>query len=212
MRSRQVPGPGQDDGEELSSSPSSFSGKGSSEPRPSAEPARPAVAAGFAEGGAADVLAPGAELAGLVTAVTGVGGSGLGGLTDREVLGVLGAGHKLAAWAAWVELITLAEFTRRRPALAVGVSGARAAAEEAAWVSAESWSRMLDQADLARTVTARLPQTLAGMNDGTVSAHKLSIIAAQTAELSAEDAARADVMLAAAAMLRNPAALRDFAR
>jgi hypothetical protein len=212
MRSRQVPGPGQDDGEELSSSPSSFSGKGSSEPRPSAEPARPAVAAGFAEGGAADVLAPGAELAGLVTAVTGVGGSGLGGLTDREVLGVLGAGHKLAAWAAWVELITLAEFTRRRPALAVGVSGARAAAEEAAWVSAESWSRMLDQAVLAQTATARLPQTLAALGEGAVSAYKLSVIAGQTAELSAEDVAKADVMLAAAAMLRNPAALRDFAR
>src|SRR5580698_4439907 len=212
MRSRQVPGPGQDDGEELSSSPSSFSGKGSSEPRPSAEPARPAVAAGFAEGGAADVLAPGAELAGLVTAVTGVGGSGLGTLTDREVLGVLGAGHKLAAWAAWVELVTLAEFTRRRPALATGVSGARAAAEEAAWVSAESWSRMLDQAVLAQAATARLPQTLAAMGEGTVSAYKLSVIAGQTADLSDDDAAKADVMLAAAAMVRNPAALRDFAR
>jgi Domain of unknown function (DUF222) len=170
------------------------------------------VAAGFAEGGLADVLAPGAELAGLVAAVTGLGGTGLGMLTDREVLGVLGAGQKLAAWSAWVELVTLAEFTRRRPALATGVSGARAAAEEAAWVSAESWSRMLDQVGLARTATARLPQTLAAMNDGTVSAHKLSVIAAQTAELSAEDVARADVMLAAAAMLRNPAALRDFAR
>jgi Domain of unknown function (DUF222) len=226
MRSKQTPGPGQDDGEELSSSPSSFSGKGNSEPgpvaepvrpaaepvRPAAEPVRPGVAAGFAEGGAADVLVPGAELAGLVTAVTGPGGAGLGALTDREVLGVLGAGHKLAAWAAWVELVTLAEFTRRRPALAAGVTGARAAAEEAAWVSSESWSRMLDQAMLARTAVARLPQTLAAMGEGAVSAYKLSIVAGQTADLSAEDAARADVMLAAAAMLRNPAALRDFAR
>jgi hypothetical protein len=212
MRSKQTPGPGQDDGEELSSSPSSFSGKGSSKREPSAEPVRSAVAAGFDEGGAADVLAPGSKLAGLVTAVTGSGGSGLGTLTDREVLGVLGAGHKLAAWAAWVELVTLAEFTRRRPALAAGVTGARAAAEEAAWVSAESWSRMLDQAVLAQTTTARLPQTLAAMGEGTVSAYKLSIIAGQTADLSAEDAAKADVMLAAAAMVRNPAALRDFAR
>jgi hypothetical protein len=212
MRSKQAPGPGRDDGEELSSSPSSVSGKGSSEPGPAAEPARPAAAAGFAEGGAADVLAPGAELAGLVTAVTGPAGTGLGTLTDREVLGVLGAGHKLAAWAAWVELVTLAEFTRRRPALATGVSGARAAAEEAAWVSAESWSRMLDQAVLAQAATARLPQTLAAMGEGTVSAYKLSVIAGQTADLSDDDAAKADVMLAAAAMVRNPAALRDFAR
>jgi hypothetical protein len=170
------------------------------------------VAAGFAEGGAADVLAPGAKLAELVTAVTRPGGNGLGTLTDSEVLGVLGAGQKLAAWAAWVELVTLAEFTRRRPALAAGVSGARAAAEEAAWVSAESWSRMLDQAVLAQTAVARLPQTLAAMGEGAVSAYKLSIVAGQTADLSAEDAAKADVMLAAAAMVRNPAALRDFAR
>jgi hypothetical protein len=172
----------------------------------------PQVATGFAEGGAADMLVPGAELARLVTAITGSGGSRLGTLTDREVLGALGAGHKLAAWAAWVELVTLAEFTRRRPALAAGVTGARAAAEEAAWVSAESWSRMLDQAVLAQTATTRLPQTLAAMSEGTVSPYKLSIIAGQTEELSDEDAAKADVMLAAAAMVRNPAALRDFAR
>jgi hypothetical protein len=227
MRSKQVPGPGQDDdGEEQSSSPSSFSGRGNTGPgmgdsepgqsaepvRSPAEPVRPAAAAGFAEGGAADVLAAGAELAGLVTAVTGPGGTGLRTLTDREVLGVLGAGHKLAGWAAWVELVTLAEFTRRRPALATGVSGARAAAEEAAWVSAESWSRMLDQAVLAQAAVTRLPQTLAAMGEGAVSAYKLSVIAGQTADLSAEDVAKADVMLAAAAMVRNPAALRDFAR
>jgi hypothetical protein len=179
-------------------------------------PAQPAdlgsAAAGFAEGGAAGGLAPGAELAGLVAAATGPGGTGLGVVTDQEVLGVLGAAHKLAAWAAWVELVTLAEFTRRRPALAVGVSGARAAAEEAAWVSAESWSRMLDQATLAQTAAVRLPQTLAAVGEGTVSAHKLGIIVGQTADLTDEDVAKADVMLAAAAMLRNPAALRDFAR
>jgi hypothetical protein len=212
MRSRQIPGPGREDGEEHSSSPSSFSGKEKSKPEQPTRPSPPQLAAGFAEGGAADVLVPGAELAGLVSTVTGPGGTGLAGLADREVLGVLGAGHKLAAWAAWVELVTLAEFTRRRPALATGVSGARAAAEEAAWVSAESWSRMLDQAVLAQTAVTRLPQTLAAMSAGTVSGYKLSIIAAQTTELSAEDAAKADVMLAAAAMVRNPAALRDFAR
>jgi hypothetical protein len=220
MRSKQTPGPGRDDGEEHGSSPSSSSGQGKREPEQSpgqppgqpAGPVRPEVAAGFAEGGAADALVPGAELAGLVCAVTGPGGAGLGALSDREVLGVLGAAHKFSAWAAWLELVTLAEFTRRRPALAMGVTGARAAAEEAAWVSAESWSRMLDQAVLAQTAAARLPQTMAAMGEGSVSAHKLSVIAAQTAELSDEDAAKADVMLAAAAMLRNPAALRDFAR
>jgi hypothetical protein len=102
------------------------------------------VAAGFADGGAADVLAPGARLAGLVTAVTGTNGAMLGTLTDQEVLGVLGALQKMAAWAAWGELLALAEFARRRPAAGTGMAGARAAAEEAAWKTGESWARMLD--------------------------------------------------------------------
>jgi hypothetical protein len=38
------------------------------------------------------------------------------------------------------------------------------------------------------------------------------IIAAQTADLPAEDVAKADVVLAAAGQVRNPAGLRDFAR
>jgi hypothetical protein len=46
---------------------------------------------GFAEDGPADVMDPGAELAGLVTAVTGPDGKLLGTLTEQEILGVLGA-------------------------------------------------------------------------------------------------------------------------
>ena len=38
-------------------------------------------------------MAPGAGLAGLVTAVTGPGGTVLGTLTEEEILGVLGAVH-----------------------------------------------------------------------------------------------------------------------
>ena len=41
-------------------------------------PARPAEATGFADGGEADVMAPGPELASLVTAITGPGGGGPG--------------------------------------------------------------------------------------------------------------------------------------
>src|SRR5580704_6268112 len=99
MESRQQPGPGSEgtpDGEEHSSSPSSSprpgqgpsgtgrgpSGMGQGPAR--ARAGRPAEAAGFADGAAADVLAPGTELAGLVTAVTGAEGSVLGTLTDEE--------------------------------------------------------------------------------------------------------------------------------
>src|ERR1700678_3904563 len=227
MESRQQPGPGPDgtpDGEEHSSSPSSSprtgpdpsgtgrgpSGTGQGPARAGA--GRPAEAAGFADGGTADVLAPGAVLAGLVAAVTGPGGSVLGTLTDEEVLGVLGAVQRLAAWVAWGELVTLAEFTRRRPDAMAGSAGARVAAEEAAWKTNESWARMLDQATHAVTVAARLPHTLAALGQGLISGYKVRIIEAQTTDLSAEVAARAAVMRAAAGQVKNPAGLRDFAR
>src|ERR1700678_2916907 len=228
MESTQQAGPGPD-GEEHGSSPSSSprpgqdpsgTGGGPSGRGPSGtgqDPARagagrPAEAAGFADGGAADVRAPGAVLAGLVAAVTGPGGSVLGTLSDEEVLGVLGAVQRLAAWAAWGELVTLAEFLRRRPGALAGPAGARVAAEEAAWKTGESWARVLEQATLAVTVAARLPHTLAAMGQGLISGYKVRIIEAQTADLSGEDVAKADVMLAAAGQVKNPAGLRDFAR
>src|SRR5271154_1562822 len=159
MKSKKEPGP---DGEERSSSPSSFSGTGKG-------PVRPAEAAGFAEGGAADLMAPGPVLAGLVAKVTGTDGAVLTALTDEEVLGVLGAVQRLAGLAAWGELVTLAEFTRRRPAALAGSAGARGGAEEGAWKPSESWVRMLAQAALGATAAARLPQTLAGLGQGLIS-------------------------------------------
>jgi hypothetical protein len=108
--------------------------------------------------------------------------------------------------------VTLAEFLRRRPGALAGPAGARVAAEEAAWKTTESWARVLEQATLAVTVAARLPHTLAAMGQGLVSGYKVRIIEAQTADLSGEDVAKADVMLAAAGQVRNPAGLRDFAR
>src|SRR6202453_5286269 len=216
VESTQQAGPGPD-GEEHSSSPSSSPRQDPSETETETETetgaGRPAEgAAGFADGGAADVMAPGPVLAGLVASVTSPDGSVLGTLTDQEVLGVLGAVQRLAAWAAWGELVTLAEFTRRRPDAMAGSAGARVAAEEAAWKTNESWARMLDQATHAVTVAARLPHTLAALGQGLMSGYKVRIIEAQTADLSAEDVAKADVMLAAAGQVKNPAGLRDFAR
>jgi Domain of unknown function (DUF222) len=71
---------------------------------------------------------------------------------------------------------------------------------------------MLDQATHAATIMARLPQTPAALGQGAMSDYKVKIIAGQTADLSAEDVAKADVVLAAAGQVKNPAGLRDFAR
>jgi hypothetical protein len=158
------------------------------------------------------MMEPGARLVRLITDVIGTDGATLGTLTDQEVLGVLGAVQRIAAWSAWAELVTLTEFIPRRPAAATGSAGARAAAEEASWKTGESWHRMLDQAEYATTVSSRLPQSLAALGQGQLTAYKMRIIQAQTAELTDEDAAKADVILAAAGQLKNPDALRDYAR
>ena len=208
MEREQRTRPGQD-GEEHGSSPSSVPGSGDAVPEPAADAGR---AGGFAEGGAADVLAPGAALAGLLAAVTGGDGTGLGSLGDQEVLGVVAAGGRMAAWAAWVQTIGLAEFARRRLGAMAGSRAAREAAEEAGWKTAETWTRMLDQLSRAAIMTARLPRTLEAMRGGQVSEYKARIIEAQTEDLTDADVARADVLLAAAGQVKNPAGLRDFAR
>src|ERR1700678_2063653 len=114
----------------------------------------------------------------------------------------------MAAWAAWVQLAALAQFTRRRPGSAAGGGPAKAAGEELAWKTGESWSRMLDQASLAVAVTGRLPQTLAALGQGLVSEYKMRTIEAQTADLSGADVAKADVSVAAAGRVKTPPALR----
>jgi hypothetical protein len=158
-------------------------------------------------------MAPGPELAGRLSAVIG---AGLGGLSDQEVLGVLGAVGRMAAWSAWAELTALAEFARRRPGSGTGPGAgpvfAKEAAEEAAWKSGQSWHRMIDQTALAVTMTARLPQTMVALGQGRLTEYKMRIIEGQTAQLTDDDAAKADVILAAAGQVKNPDALRDFAR
>jgi hypothetical protein len=158
------------------------------------------------------VMAPGPGLAGRLTAVTGGDGAALGALSDQEVLGVLGAAGRMAAWSAWVELNVLAEFARRRPSREAGPRFAKEAAEEAAWKTGASWHRVIDQTSLAVTVKARLPQTMAALRQGLLTDYKVRIIEGQTAHLTDDDAAKADVILAAAGQVKNPDALRDFAR
>jgi len=202
MEHIQEPEPGQD-GEELGSSPSSSAkGRRGGADQPG----------GFADGGPADVLAAGPELAALLAAVAGSDGATLATLGDQEVLGVVAAGGRMAAWAAWVQLAGLAEFARRRPGVMSNSRAAREAAEEAAWKTGETWTRMMDQLGRAVTLARRLPRTLEAMRDGRVSDYKARIIEAQTDGLSEMDVAKADVLLAAAGQVKNPAGLRDFAR
>jgi hypothetical protein len=67
--------------------------------------------AGFAAGGVADNLPPGAVLAGLAGDTWALG---LDRLTDDELIGVLRAARRLTSWAAAMELAAVGDLWRRR--------------------------------------------------------------------------------------------------
>src|SRR5215472_11083155 len=71
------------------------------------------TAAAFAEGGALDELGPGPALAGFSQAVLD---DGFGMLSDDELVGVLRASRRLAAWQDGVAVTAVAELDRRRQA------------------------------------------------------------------------------------------------
>lgn len=208
------------DGEELpGSSPSSSAGgngkdKGNLENGKQEPPIRrPAGMAGFRDGGAADVMAPGPELARLLTAAAGTAvgeGKALSTLTEQEVLGVIAAGRRMAAWGNWVEMSALGEFAARRPSPeAPGFTAD--AADEVGFKVRMTWTSAANQLSGALTVAERLPQTLAALGAGLIDRVHVKINAEQTAYLSPEGAAKADVLLAAAAQTRTWGELTAFA-
>jgi hypothetical protein len=158
----------------------------------------------FAQGGPGDGLRPGPALAALTERAV----SGRAGLTDDELTGALHAARRLAARAAYLQTLLIAEFGRRRTAelaaaKARGVPPGRRRGEFAADELACELLVTANHADarLERdaALAARLPQTLAGMAAGAISADRADTIAAWTMSLSDADAARADETLAAAA-------------
>ena len=158
----------------------------------------------FAQGGPGDGLRPGPAL----SALTEQAVSGRAGLPDDELTGALHAARRLAARAAYLQTLLIAEFGRRRmaelaAAKARGVPPGRRRGEFTADELACELLVTANHADarLERdaALAARLPRTLAGMAAGTISADRADTIAAWTMSLSDADAARADEILAASA-------------
>jgi hypothetical protein len=158
----------------------------------------------FGQDAAADVLRPNPVLA----ALTEQACSDPSRLTDNQLIGALRAARRLKNRDHYVETRMIAEFARRREeefetAKARGVRvrclagefpGVELASE--LLISGLEAGRLIDS---ATDLTTRLPRTLQGMSAGLIDAERGAIIAAHTGSLSAEDAARADEILAAAA-------------
>jgi hypothetical protein len=158
----------------------------------------------FAQGNTAGVMRPGPVLAALTEQAAGE----FGRLSDNQLLGAVSAARRLANRAEYLELVAVAEFTRRRAAQlaaskarkdARGCRDGEFADAELAMELVTSINAARDRMDLAADLAARLPGTLAGLAAGTIDGDRARTIWYYTRFLSDEAAAQADSMLAAAA-------------
>jgi len=141
----------------------------------------PLFAGGFAVGGVLDGLGPGAALAGFSQ---GVLDEGLGVLSDDELVGVLRASRRLAAWQDGVEVAAVAELDARRARAAArvcSVTDGQVSAELAAALvlTGRSAECLLG---LARDL-ARLPAVRGGLLAGMIDRARARVFAEEVAGL-----------------------------
>jgi hypothetical protein len=147
-------------------------------------PVRDAEAAGpdFAADAQDDRLPPGPVLAALSQDVLD---AGLGGLTDDELVGVLRASRRLAAWQDGVELAAVVELDARRMRESARPRSSRASEHVSEELAAALvlTSRSADLLlGLARDL-ARLPLILAALLEGRIDRARAAIFAAELAGL-----------------------------
>jgi hypothetical protein len=147
----------------------------------------------FAQCGPAADMPPDPLLATIIDTVTGEDGKSLAGLSDDQLIGVIAAGRRLESRAAWYVMAAVREFAARNTG--EGCIEEFAAEELAAELHLTGASAA-GQMDYASTVADRLPATYAALHTGTIHPVHVRIIAEQTGILSAEDAAKADAVLA----------------
>ncbi len=183
-------------------------------------PAEDTDVAGFAQDGAMDTTLPGPLLAAAVHAITGEDGQGLAALSDDQLIGVISAARRMEARTAWTQMVAVREFAARRPATrdrgqqpggSEGAAFSIFAADELSFAFHLTRQSAHDQIAYACLVAERLPQTFAALATGRIHPIHVRIIEDVTRVLTAEDAARADAILAAAAESKTFGELRTAA-
>ena len=166
---------------------------------------------GFAAGGAADDLPPGAALAGLAG---GAWAGGWGRLCDDELIGVLRAARRLASWSAAMELAAVAELTARRIADAEAAGdfapGEHIGDEIAAalTLTGRAAGTLLDLALALR----RLPATMDALATGRIDRYKAAVIADEVTGLGDEHAAAVEQQVLLDAPAQTTGQLRTATR
>jgi Domain of unknown function (DUF222) len=172
----------------------------------------------FAQDRAADVMRPGPVLA----ALTEQAAVDPRALTDDQLLGALSAARRLQARTEYLQTVMVAEFARRRAGqfedakarkVPRGCREGEFADSELAMELVTTGAAASDQMELAADLTARLPQTFAGLAAGVIDRDRAAVIWHYTRFLAGEHAAEADKILAAAApALRTDLLARRAAR
>jgi hypothetical protein len=151
-----------------------------------------------------DEPAPGPELAALL----GEAVADLGQLDDGQLLGAGSAARRLQAYAAYLEMMKVAEFARRREEQfeASKARGDKVRSRDGEYPAEELGFEMTATAysaaiviGMARNIVGRLPSTLAGMAAGRIDRDRARAISNATLHLPDELAAIADQVLAEAA-------------
>jgi hypothetical protein len=147
---------------------------------------------------------PGPRLAALLGGAV----AGLGRLDDGQLLVAGSAARRLQAHAAYLEVMAVAEFARRREEQleASKARGDRVRSRDGEYPAEELGFEMNASAhsaglllDMARNLAGRLPSTLAGMAAGVIDRDRARAISNATLHLSDDLAAEADKILAEAA-------------
>jgi Domain of unknown function (DUF222) len=155
----------------------------------------------FAQDRPADAMRPGPVLAALTEQAAG----NLDRLTDNQVLGAMSAARRLAARAAYLELRTVAEFTRRRDAQLEDAKarGVPRGCRDGEFPDAElgfelvtSQNAACDTMGLAAGLETRLPRTRDALAAGLIDGYRARLIWRPTRHLSDAHAAAADEILA----------------
>lgn len=163
-----------------------------------------ALSAAFGQDKAADVLRPNPTLAALTEQAV----SDLAVLSDDQLVGALSAARRLETRSAYLQTMAIAEFAHRREVqreeaksrkvplhCRPGQFPGEELAAELVCTPHYADERIWEATDLV----TRLPRTLAGMAAGTIDATRAYLIWSYTWSLCAQDAARADEILASAA-------------
>jgi hypothetical protein len=172
------------------------------------------VPEGFAEGGPLDGMEPSAVLAAMAETACGEPGV-LGGLSDEALLGLVGAGRRLAARGAAVQQRAVAEYARRQREAdrkKAGRAGFRLfAQDDLAPELMINANQAQDRMTRAEDAERRLPRCSRLLWDGRIGEYPMKIITDYTMALTDEGAAEADEIIASAAPGLTPGQLRAMA-